>query len=147
MSEIKALWKKPLHGDVMKPVESLNLVTDDGIEGNADQGGWRQVTVISEERWAKAQAALGAEVDPIVRRANVMVSGLDLADSRGKILTLGDCQVEIRGETRPCNLMDEQHHGLRQALDADWGGGAFGVILNSGTIHVGDGATWAEQPA
>ena len=145
MSEIKALWKKPLHGDVMKPVEELTLILGDGIEGNADQGGWRQVTIISQERWNAAGESLGADVDPIVRRANVMVSGLNLADSRGKTLQLGDCQIEIRGETRPCQLMDDQHEGLRGALDADWGGGAFGVVLNSGTIGVGDTAAWAES--
>ena len=136
--EIKALWLKPLHGDVMKPVESLQLEANYGITGNADQGGWRQVTIISAERWAKAGAELGSEVDPALRRANVMIEGLDLAESRGKVLALGECRIEIRGETRPCQLMDDQHQGLRDALDEDWGGGAFGVILNSGEIRVGD---------
>ncbi len=140
MPHVSGLWLKPNHGGAMKPIDTLTLKEGEGIDGNADQGGWRQVTVISQERWARVDDDLNAHVDPGLRRANVMVSGLNLADSRGSTLQLGECQVELRGETRPCRLMDEQHSGLRAALDADWGGGAFGVVVRSGTVNVGDEA-------
>lgn len=131
----------------MRSVEELDLIEEEGIVGNADRGGWRQVTIISEERWARAASELEADVEPALRRANVMVSGVELADSRGRILALGGCRIELRGETRPCKLMDEQHPGLRDALQNDWGGGAFGVILDSGTVRVGDPVRFLESSA
>lgn len=135
---IEALWVKRMADGPMDPVESMDLVADRGIVGNADQGGWRQVTFLSRERWDKVEADLGTEVDPILRRANVLVSGIELAETRGQYLAIGDTRLEIRGETRPCRLMDEQHDGLKDALDADWGGGAFAYVHTSGSINLGD---------
>ncbi|MFT5223108.1 MAG: MOSC domain-containing protein YiiM [Glaciecola sp.] len=138
MGRVENLWVKRFAGGPMDPVEHLELVATQGIIGNADQGGWRQVTVISRERWNQAEADLGAAIDPELRRANMLVTGLDLADTRGQVLEIGDVRLEIRGETRPCRLMDEQHDGLKDALDAEWGGGAFAYVHTGGTIHVGD---------
>jgi hypothetical protein len=36
--------------------------------------------------------------------------------------------------------MDEQCAGLRSALSPDWGGGAYGVVLDDGLVRVGDPA-------
>ncbi len=136
---IEKLWVKRFDGGPMDPVEQMDLVAGQGIVGNTDQGGWRQVTVISAERWARVQAELDADVDPALRRANVLVSGLDLMNTHGQTLAIGEgAELEIRGETRPCRQMDEAHAGLQDALDADWGGGAFAYIRVGGTIRVGD---------
>ncbi|MBT8250969.1 MAG: MOSC domain-containing protein [Acidimicrobiia bacterium] len=140
MPNVSALWLKPAHNGAMKPIDTLTLLEGTGIEGNADQGGWRQVTIISEDRWSQVNADLDATVDPQLRRANIMVAGLELAESRGRVLELGECLIEIRGETRPCRLMDEQHSGLRDALSSNWGGGVFGVVTRSGTVSVNDEA-------
>ena len=63
----------------------------------------------------------------------------------GRVLRLGGSRVVIHGETRPCHLMDEALPGLRQALEEDWGGGAFGEVLEDGPIQVGDTAHWEED--
>ena len=153
MGRIDKLWIKPRHRAPVQSRHELHLLAGKGIEGNADAEGsgssdasgvWRQVTVISADRWERVRRELG-DVDPSLRRANVMVSGVDLRDSRGKILRLGRARIEIRGETRPCTLMDEAHDGLRAALDADWGGGAYGVVMVGGRIRVGDEVSLADQ--
>jgi MOSC domain-containing protein YiiM len=126
----------------MDAVETAELVGR-GIVGNADQGGRRPVTIIAAERWHQAEAELGVELDPAMRRANLLVSGVDLVGSRKRVLTVGGVQLRIGGETRPCRLMDMAHLGLQNALDAEWGGGAYAKVLVPGPISIGDEVTFS----
>jgi MOSC domain-containing protein YiiM len=135
---LEAIWIKRAKRGPMDSVEDANLVADRGIVGNADQGGRRQVTIIERETWDTMMRELDAHVDPAARRANLMVSGVRLAASRGMILDVGACRIRIMGETRPCEQMDEALPGLRRAMADPWRGGAFGVILDDGDIRVGD---------
>ncbi|HUP47341.1 MAG TPA: MOSC domain-containing protein [Thermoanaerobaculia bacterium] len=144
--EIVSLWLKRAHARPMDRVDAAELVAGRGIAGNADQGGWRQVTVIDESAWRDAETELGLAVDPSARRANVLVRGIDLRESRGKILRLGDAVIRLAGETRPCQQMDDAQPGLRRALGPDWRGGAFGQIVEGGTIRVGDKAELQTPP-
>ena len=121
----------------MDPRESAVLQAGRGIEGNANQGGKRQVTVISREAFADVSAELGAEIDPAWRRANFMLSGVDLRESRGRVLDFGGVRVRLAGETRPCEQMDDAFLGLRAALSPNWRGGAYGEVLNDGAVAVG----------
>jgi MOSC domain-containing protein YiiM len=141
MGRLERIWVKRALRGPMDAADSAELVADQGIVGNADQGGRRQVTILSAERWRRVEAELEADVDPSLRRANLLMSGVDLVDSRDKVLTVGGLRLRIGGETRPCSLMDDAHFGLQDALDADWGGGAYAVVLDAGTITVGDDVT------
>lgn len=138
MGDIVAIWIKRAPGSPMDSVNAANLVAGRGIVGNADQGGWRQVTIIDEKAWRDAEAELGKEVDPSHRRANVMVRGIDLEQSRGKKLQLGACVIEIRGENPPCRQMGE----MQKPLKPHWRAGVFGSVVDGGTIRVGDAATY-----
>ena len=138
MAKLEAIWIKRVRRGKMDPVQRAELIAGKGIVGNANQGGRRQVTIIEQEVWAERTAQVGATLDPSMRRANLMVSGIDLLKSRGRTLRIGECILEIAGETRPCERMDEAAPGLRDAMRADWGGGAFAMIVKGGTINVGD---------
>lgn len=141
---LEAIWIKPRHRGPMKPVSAATLVQDRGIADNANQNGRRQVTIIAREAWQRLMERTGGAVDPSARRANLMVSGVALEETRGRVLRVGACRIEIHGETKPCERMDEALPGLREAMRPDWGGGAFGVILDSGEIRVGDPVQWVE---
>jgi MOSC domain-containing protein YiiM len=142
MGEIAAIWIKRFKHGPMDPVSEAEAVAGRGLKNNANQGGKRQVTLIDEWRWAEVQNELGIDVHPSTRRANVMLRGIDLEKTNGRILRLGDSVVRIYGETRPCRQMEEAQPGLRKALDPRWRGGAFAEIIEGGTIRVGDPAEW-----
>ena len=109
----------------MDGAERAMLIAGRGIVGNANQGGTRQVTLIDLERWQELMDRFGADLDTSARRANLVVDGLDLFDSRGRTLRIGATRLLIRGETRPCERMDEALPGLQNAMRERWGGGAF----------------------
>lgn len=144
MAEIAALWLKRFKRGPMDPVDSAQLVAGRGLAGNANQGGKRQITIIDEAAWREATSDVGVEVDPSKRRANVMLRGLNLEQSRGKLLRMGECLIRIYGETRPCEQMEEAQPGLRKALDPHWRAGAYGEIVEGGTIRIGDPAWFVE---
>lgn len=126
----------------MDSVPRVMLRAGHGLAGSADQGGHRQVTIIERERWDRLCRDLGRDVPPSARRANILIRGPSLAGSEGRVLRLGGCRVRILGETRPCERMDESCAGLRTAMRDQWGGGAYGEILDDAEISVGDPAGW-----
>ncbi len=138
MPKLEAIWIKRVRRGPMDMVQSAELVAGKGLVGNANQGGRRQVTIIERDVWLQRTAQVDRNADPSARRANLMISGLSLLKSRGKTLRIGACILEIAGETKPCERMEEAAAGLREALYADWGGGAFAMVVKGGTINVGD---------
>ena len=150
LGTLAAIWIKRAKRGPMDAVETARLVAGLGIVGNANQGGKRQVTVMASEAWDATRADLGLKVGegpaPIARRANLLTTGVDLADSRGRVLRVGDVRLRLNGETVPCHLMEETCAGLQEAMRPDWRGGAFGEVLDDGEIAPGDHVEWVEAP-
>lgn len=137
MGRVEALWSKRALRGVMDPVEEARFVAGKGIEADANHGRRkRQVTVIEREVFERIGERL-PDVRPAMRRANVMVSGVRLRETRGRVLRLGEVRIRILGETRPCERMDAQVDGLTAALDPEWNGGVFGEVLDDGVVRVG----------
>ena len=139
---VEAIWIKRARRGSMDPVEVAEAVEGRGLVGNADQGGRRQVSLIEREVWTRLMDELGGDLDPSRRRANILVSGVRLAESRGRTLRVGPVRILMGGETRPCERMDEALPGLRDAMKPNWNGGAYGQVLVSGPISVGDYVSW-----
>ena len=143
---IEAIWVKRAKRGVMDAVPTAELLAGEGVKGSADRRGKRQVTLIEREAWSAMMAELSADVPPAARRANVMLSGVRLADTRGRVLRLGSTRIRIAGETLPCERMEEACTGLRAVMRPDWRGGAFGEVITGGSISVNDIATWEDLP-
>ena len=135
---LEAIWIKRAHRGPMDRVERAEVRAGRGLVGSADQRGRRQVTIVDSRAWEAAVAALGVSVDPSARRANLLVSGVPLARSRGRTLRIGTCEFRINGETRPCERMDEAQPGLRAALGPEWRAGVYAQVLHDGELAVGD---------
>ncbi|MGH7566582.1 MAG: MOSC domain-containing protein [Gemmatimonadota bacterium] len=146
IGRLEAIWLKRARLGPMDPVPAAEFEAGRGIVGNADYGRSRQVTILDADEWERRVGALGATLDPSARRANLLIRGLDLAESRGRTLAIGACRIRIGGETKPCERMDESLTGLRQALYERWGGGAWGAVVEGGRIAIGDPAEWVEEP-
>ena len=129
----------------MDPVHEAVAVEGRGLEGDADFDRHRHVTLIEREVFDRLKGSLDDSVEPVMRRANLLVSGIRLEDARDRMLAVGNLRIHIRGETRPCGQMEEAHEGLMDALDLHWRGGAHGSIVNDATIAVGDEVRWEES--
>ena len=145
MSEVRAIWLKRFKRGPMDPQEIATLRADRGLVGNANQGGRRQVILLEEESWSDALAELGETLDPATRRANLLLAGIRLEGTRGRILRVGPCRLRIFTECPPCERMDEARPGLKAALRPHWRGGACAQVLEGGEIRVGDEVAWEEE--
>lgn len=143
--KLERIWLKRAKGGPMDAVGAA-LLEANGLRDNANRGGKRQVTIISQERWAELMQALGADLSPSARRANLMVSGLNLENSRGRVLRVGTTRLLINGETRPCEQMEAAHAGLQALMKERWGGGAFAEVVEGGEIRVGEEVQWDRNP-
>ncbi len=137
-----AIFVKRAHGGRMDSCLAAVLEHGRGIIGNADRGGRRQVTLLSEQRWRELMAEVGASLGPEARRANLVISSIDFENTRGRVLRIGACRLRIGGETRPCEQMEEAAAGLQQAMGRRWSGGAYAEVLDGGSIAVGDTVSW-----
>ena len=138
MGKLEAIWLKRARGGPMDPVDEAVAVEGRGLNGGADFDSHRQVTLIEREVFDRLSATLDDSVEPVMRRANLMVSGIRLEGTHARTLAVGDLRIHIHGETRPCSRMDDAYEGLKKALEPNWGGGVHGSVVNDATIAVGD---------
>jgi len=136
------LWRRSEPAGPMIPETSLEVVAGAGVVGDHAIGRLRHVTIVFEDDWNAAAAALGRDdVDPAGRRANVLVSGGRGARFVGATIRVGRAVVDVKGVTSPCPVMDLAAAGMQKALKPEGRGGVWGRILVGGRIEVGDELT------
>jgi MOSC domain-containing protein YiiM len=122
--------------------KKTNVTTEKGVEGDhRGKPGDRQVTVISKDSWDKACQDLPKSVPWVARRANLLVGGILFEKSTGQYLQIGDLILEITGETKPCDRMDEYFQGLQEVLKPEWRGGVTCKVIKSGKVAIDDEVT------
>lgn len=117
------------------------VTQDGGLEGDVAARPDRGITLLAQEQWDEVMRELGTGLPWHIRRANVLMTGLRSAELLGKRIRVGEVEIAIQGETKPCALMEELQPGLLDALKPDCRGGVFGRILADGTFSVGDSIT------
>lgn len=124
----------------MELLTETRISTEAGVAGDCrGRPGNRQVTVLAADGWAAACGEAGIDLPWSARRANLLVRGLDLRQTTGRVLLLGDeVALIITGELEPCERMDEAAPGLRAALLPTWRGGVTCRVRQGGLLRTGD---------
>ena len=129
----------------MEVLDHVHLSVEAGLAGDfrgavkPGRKAKRQVSLIERADWDAAMAELGVDHHWSVRRANLLVEGLDLPQHAGAIVRIGDeVALEIMIECDPCSRMEEIEPGLKAALTPDWRGGALARVISGGDIKIGD---------
>ena len=136
--------KSTSHAD-METLENAQVSMASGIIGDfRGRSPNRQITLLSAIAWMQTCNAIGQQLDWTKRRANLLIDDIEFGDKDiGRIVTIGDVELEITEETKPCDFMDEQQLGLKSALVPDWRGGACCKVLKAGSFNIGDTVTIA----
>ncbi len=130
---------RPAPGVTLQELSEAVIDVTTGIAGDHRRTpGSRQLSVLTRQSWEAACREVNAELHWTTRRANLLIDGLALAETRGARLQIGEVVLEIVSETRPCELMEAAHPGLRRALGPDWRGGVVCRVIAGGVIRVGD---------
>ncbi|MEP0848144.1 MAG: MOSC domain-containing protein [Phycisphaerae bacterium] len=135
---VLAIALKTAEGGPMREVRDAVGIVDGGLEGSVKPSPDRGITFLSSRQWTLVQRELSGGMPWHTRRANVLIDADSLGALIGRIVQVGELLVEIKGETRPCGLMDKLQPGLRVALTPDHRAGVHGRVLRGGTLRVGD---------
>jgi MOSC domain-containing protein YiiM len=122
----------------MKEQQHVEVTLQQGIVQDYRGTGLRQVTFLDIGQWQEVLAELGIDLPWYIRRANVLIAGIDLPTTVGRRLQVGACRFAIGGETTPCGRMDELQPGLRRILTPALRGGVWGKVLQGGVLRIGD---------
>ena len=140
MIKLKAIAIKPTSRAPMQTIDNAEITLEYGIasdfRGSAKA---RQISILSELSWQKTCDELGVDLPWTIRRVNLLVDGIEFnAEDVGKILRIGEVELKIAVETKPCFRMDEQHQGLTSALEPHWRGGVCCDVVKPGSIQTGN---------
>ncbi len=123
----------------METLESATISEQTGVvEDFRGKPGNHQVSVLSSRAWQATCDELGEEVHWTTRRSNLLIEDLDLPQSAGQTIVIGEVRLRITMEVDPCSRMEEQVSGLEKALQPDWRGGVACVVLQGGKVTIGD---------
>lgn len=141
MGQLMGIARRSARRAPMEEVDAASVSIQSGISGDyRGEAEGRQVTILASQDWQAACSDVGTDLPWTTRRANLLIDGVVLPRTAGARVQIGDCILEVTGETDPCERMDEQHDGLRQALTPSWRGGCTCRVVSGGDIRIGDSA-------
>jgi len=135
---IVALSISEIRGIPKTNVETVRLVENHGIDGDAHAGDWhRQVSLLAVESIAKMQAK-GADVHPGNFAENITTEGIDIPHLQiGDRLTLGTAELEITQIGKECHARCAIYHQVGDCVMPREG--VFARVIKGGELKVGDG--------
>jgi len=135
---VAAVCTSKKKGTIKKPVETVEVVADHGILGDAHSGPWhRQLSLLAMESIDKMKR-MGLDVEPGSFAENVTTSGLDLLSLPvGTCLELGEAvRVKITQIGKECHTRCAVYYLAGDCVMPKEG--VFARILAGGRIRPGD---------
>jgi MOSC domain-containing protein YiiM len=117
---------------------SIESGIGDDYRGIVQEDSGYQLTIIAVENWNRVCSELGRKLHWTTRGANLIIEGVDLENSTGDLLKIGNFFVEITGEYKPEQNMDDKILGLRDALVENWRGGVTAKVIQNGIVNEND---------
>lgn len=122
-------------------VEEAKISIENGLEGDRYNGRSknRQVTLIQAEHLTAVAAMLGKkEIDPLLTRRNLVISGVNLLAFKDQEFQIGDEVIlKMTGLCHPCSKM-ETNFGAGGYNAMRGHGGITTKVIQGGTIRNGD---------
>lgn len=142
MAKVEHIHIARRSGAPVESLEEVEAVAGKGLMGdrNFDKYSKGQITVVSTEELDEAAQAWGSNIERGSTRRNVTVSGFELPREPGSQFRMGDVVVEVYRDASPCELMNSSvGPGAREHLRGL--SGIRGLVIEGGTLHVGDGVS------
>lgn len=144
-------------GNLMQPVDAMELIAGKGIRGNlryfarrnrsSGLPSIRQVSLIEREQLEEHARALGIpEIPPGAVRANIETAGLDLAGLVGQRIRIGEALLLVCEPRTPCAKMDAICQGLRARMGQNRQG-VLAQVIESGRVQPGDLIAASPEPS
>lgn len=130
---------RPARDEWMNAVDSVEVVTDGGLQGDRYKGGSgkRGITLIQAEHLPAIAALAGREIEPALLRRNVVVSGIPLIALKDRQFRIGEVVLQGTESCDPCSRMETAlgaggYNAMRGM------GGLCARIVSGGNFRVGD---------
>ena len=137
MAKVIAVCTSTVKGTCKEQVDSIKLIEDMGIEGDAHAGKWhRQVSLLALEKINEFRAK-GANVDYGAFGENIIVEGIDLRGLPvGTRLEIGDALLELTQIGKECHAHCAIYHQVGDCIMPREG--VFTVVLRGGEVKAGN---------
>ena len=134
---IRGICISPRRGTAKYPVETAKIVPDWGIEEDAHGGKWhRQISLLALEK-IEAFREKGADVDFGAFGENLIVEGYDFKNLPvATRFRCGKVLLEMTQIGKECHSHCQIYQRMGECIMPHEG--VFAVVLEGGTIHVGD---------
>lgn len=137
MGVVKAVCTSNRKGIQKTAAESIRLVKDFGIEGDAHAGNWhRQVSLLSYEKIEEFKAK-GIDLEDGAFGENIIVEGFDLRTlPLGTRFRISDVLLELTQIGKECHAHCAIYHAVGDCIMPREG--VFTIVLEGGTVRPGD---------
>ena len=132
--------------DAVEVLAGLGLGGDRRIKNKkVDMTAKRQVTLIQSEHLKVVASILAKEnIDPVLLRRNLVISGINLNALKDRVFSIGDVLFEGTGYCHPCSRMEENlGEGGYNAMRGH--GGITARALTSGTLTIGNSVSFSKE--
>jgi|GEM_PF-1090310 len=105
----------------------------------------QEIRVITTENWEAVCAELNTKLHWTLSRANIIIEGIDLTDTIGDALRIGNFYLEIIAQNIPDETYNNTFNGLTASLAKDWRAGIIAKVYSEGFVSEKDDVTLMEK--